>query len=83
MYEEEQDPAEEPESKSWNKAAIAIWATWLAVFALVEWVGLRVNGDGWMPLTQWTRRYVPWWVVMPGLTWLWLHGLITYLRPAP
>jgi hypothetical protein len=53
-----------------EKWKLAPWIAWalgtLGVFALLEWRGLRREGDEHPPLTHVIRRYVPAWLFFAG-----------------
>lgn len=71
----------------WRKLALVLWAVWAALaalgFAVLEFLGLRREGDAWPPLTYVIRRYVPAWLLFAaggGLVgWLVWHFIATYL----
>ena len=67
---------------NWSKAYIAGWIVILTVLAFYEfWAGYGPQKHTPM-LTQVTVRYVPWYVTMPFLTWLWIHFCMRYAIPA-
>lgn len=67
----------------WGFWPIAYWMVWVFAFMLWEaYAGFEGMGAKDVPmLTQATVRYVPWWVCMPFLTWLWIHFLVRYFNP--
>lgn len=75
------------EDKEWSKTFLGAWAAWLlavlGIFALLEWWGLRKEGDEYPPLTYVIRRYVPAWGLFLGLGaffgWFAWHMVVTYL----
>lgn len=64
----------------WNFWAIAYWMIWIFAFILWEaYAGYKGMGSRDIPmLTQAAVRFIPWWVLMPFLTWLWLHFALRY-----
>lgn len=64
----------------WSKTAVIGWVIILAVLIGYElWCAL--NGDPRTPpLTLVATRYLPWWAIMPFLTWLWLHFFCHYMN---
>lgn len=67
---------------TWNKAWIVGWVLILAGLAFYEfWSGYGTGKETPM-LTQITVRYVPWFVTMPFLTWLFIHFAVRYANPA-
>jgi hypothetical protein len=67
----------------WGFWPIFFWMAW--VFAFITWeayAGYKGMGSGDIPmLTQATVRFIPWWVTMPFITWLWFHFLVRYMDP--
>ena len=67
----------------WGFWPIFFWMAW--VFAFVTWeayAGYKGMGSGDVPmLTQAAVRFIPWWVTMPFLTWLWIHFVTRYFNP--
>ena len=67
---------------NWDKAWVAGWVLILAGLAFYElWSGFG-TGKATPMLTQVTVRYVPWWVTMPFLAWLFVHFATRYANPA-
>ena len=68
----------------WNFFATFYWVAWLFAFIFWEaYAGSRGMGDKDVPmLTQAVVRYVPWWVTMPFLTWLFVHFVVRYANPS-
>ncbi len=67
----------------WNLIAILYWVAWLLGFIFWETAaGLDKMGNRDIPmLTQVVVRWVPWWVTIPFLTWLWIHFAVRYFNP--
>jgi hypothetical protein len=57
----------------------ALWACWVAMFAVLESVGIARKW-GTTPLTQLTLALVPKWILAMGLGWLTYHFLVQYGR---
>ena len=67
---------------NWDKAYEWGWVAILAILAGYElWAVAHGKKSNDPPLTWLTIRYVPWWVTMPFLTWLWMHFAIRYANP--
>ena len=67
----------------WSKAALIGWVVILGVLIGYEiWCALGGNPRN-PALTDVTVRYLPWWIIMPFLTWLWLHFLLHYFTKLP
>lgn len=68
----------------WNLWACLYWLFWFVGFVVWEtYAGTKKFGMGDIPmLTQVTVRWAPWWITMPGLTWLWVHFAVRYANPA-
>ena len=67
---------------TWSKPWMIGWALILLGLAFYEfWSGFG-TGKSTPMLTQVTVRYVPWWVTMPFLVWLFIHFALRYLNPA-
>jgi hypothetical protein len=65
----------------WRLWPTLYWVAWLLAFGVWEaYSGFDKKHDIPM-LTQATVRYVPWWVIMPFLTWLWIHFAVRYGNP--
>ena len=68
----------------WNFFATFYWVVW--VFAFVFWeayAGSKDMGAKDVPmLTQAVVRFIPWWITMPFLTWLFIHFAIRYFNPS-
>lgn len=68
--------------KRWKKWAIVLWAGWIAFFCVLELItGVDPAHDVPM-LTQFTVRFIPWWITMPLLLWLVIHFGKRYASPA-
>ena len=66
----------------WDKWWVIGWILIIVGLAFYEfWSGFG-PGKATPMLTQVTVRYVPWWVTMPFLTWLFVHFAIRYSSPA-
>ena len=71
----------------WSRASLYLWGSWVALvivgFVVLEWVGLRKEGDPHPPLTYVIRRYLPGWLLFLGggaaVGWLAWHFIATYL----
>jgi hypothetical protein len=68
----------------WNIIGVLYWVAWLIAFIFWETAaGLDKMGGKDIPmLTQVTVRWVPWYITMPFLTWLWLHFALRYHNAA-
>jgi len=59
-----------------------LWALWICFFCLYElFAGIEHKKDIPM-LTQFTVRFIPWWVTLPLIFWLFLHFSTRYFSPA-
>jgi hypothetical protein len=75
------------EEGKWDKNFVMAWIGWalatLGVFALLEWWGLRKEGDEYPPLTYLLRRYVPLWLIATTVgafaSWFIVHMIQTFL----
>lgn len=67
----------------WNLWPCLYWLFWAIGFAVWEtYAGLDHLGRRDVPmLTQVVVRYVPWWVTLPGITWLFIHFALRYSNP--
>ena len=66
----------------WDRAALIFWAAIFFVLLGYE-LWCLVSGDMHTPpLTRVVIKYVPWWVTVPILTWLWFHFVVRYANPA-
>lgn len=66
----------------WNRYWVLGWILIIIGLAFYEfWSGFGTGKQTPM-LTQVTVRYVPWWITMPFLTWLFFHFLLRYTNPA-
>jgi hypothetical protein len=67
----------------WGLWQTMFWVGWILAFVFWEtYAGLDGKGAKDMPmLTQATVRYVPWWITLPFLTWLWIHFFVRYTNP--
>jgi glycerol-3-phosphate acyltransferase PlsY len=62
----------------WSKWIIAGWAFLSALVVGYE-LWTNFNGSPKTPtLTDVTIRYMPWWIILPFLTWLLLHFAVNY-----
>lgn len=67
---------------TWNKYWVFGWVCILVGLAFYEfWSGFGTGKETPM-LTQVTVRYVPWYVTMSFLTWLFIHFAVRYANPA-
>ena len=69
---------------TWKLWPCLYWLFWFLAFVIWEtYAGVEKAGGKDIPmLTQAVVRYVPWWVTMPGLTWLFVHFATRYANPA-
>jgi len=65
----------------WSKAWIYGWLAILIGLAFYEFWSLYGPEKSTPPLTHVVVRYVPWYVTMPFVTWLWIHFFVRYLNP--
>lgn len=65
----------------WNEYYIIGWIVILTSLAVWELYAVFTNSQD-PPLTQVTVRYVPWWITMPFIIWLFIHFLVRYINPA-
>lgn len=65
----------------WDKAYTWGWVAILSILAAYEFYALIWGHGGDQPLTHVTVRYVPSWVTLPLLGWLFLHFLVRYMNP--
>lgn len=66
----------------WDRWWVIGWVLILTGLAFYEfWSGFGPSKYTPM-LTQVTVRYVPWWVTMPFITWLFFHFAVRYANPA-
>lgn len=65
----------------WHEYYVIGWLVILGVLAAWELYAVFTNAQD-PPLTQLTVRYVPWWVTMPFIIWLFIHFLVRYANPA-
>lgn len=73
----------EPEApkKQWSTFGTMAWAFWLVFFLCYElFTGIEHKKDIPM-LTQFTVRYIPWWVTLPVIAWLFIHFAMRYFNP--
>lgn len=54
---------------------------WLILAIIVVGFELFTNFTGKPTLTDVTVEYMPWWIIMPFLSWLWLHFASIYNFP--
>jgi len=68
----------------WRLLPTLYWVAWVLAFAFWEtYAGVDGMGGKDVPmLTQATVRYVPWWITMPFLTWLFIHFAVRYSNPS-
>lgn len=68
---------------NWKLFPCLFWLFWFCAFVAWEtYGGVEKFGAKDVPmLTQVVVRYVPWWVTLPGLTWLFIHFLVRYSNP--
>jgi len=69
-------------SAIWDHKYVIGWIAILTILAGYELWGVLGQDPYTPPLTQVTCRWVPWWVTLPFLTWLWLHFALRYANPA-
>ena len=65
----------------WTKAWVIGWILLTLGVGFYECWSIWGAGKHTPPLTHVTVRYVPWYVPMSFLTWLWLHFAIRYANP--
>jgi hypothetical protein len=65
---------------SMGKAFVIGWFAIIAAMAIYE-IYTALHNSVAPTLTDVTLKYLPWWVIMPFLTWLWLHFAIQYKYP--
>ena len=66
---------------TWNKAFVWGWVAILGILITYELYAVCTHSND-PPLTDVTLKYIPWWLVMPFLTWLWLHFGTQYKYPS-
>ncbi len=68
----------------WSLWPCLYWLFWFCGFIAWEtYAGLDNMGRKDIPmLTQVVVRYVPWWVTLSGITWLFVHFALRYSNPA-
>jgi hypothetical protein len=68
---------------TWKLWPCLYWLFWFLAFVGWEtYAGAeRMGGKDVPMLTQAVIRYVPWYVTMPGLTWLFVHFATRYANP--
>lgn len=66
---------------TWNRAFIWGWVAILAILTGYELYAV-FTGKSDPPLTWVCLRYVPWWITMPFLSWLFYHFAVRYLHRA-
>jgi hypothetical protein len=65
----------------WTRWWVIGWILIVTGLAFYEfWSGFGTGRHTPM-LTHVTVRYVPWWITMPFLTWLFFHFLVRYTDP--
>ena len=68
--------------KNWNTLGVIVWFLWVAFFFGYEFfTGIEQKRDIPM-LTQAVVRYVPWWITLPVIAWMFLHFVTRYFNPA-
>jgi hypothetical protein len=69
---------------NWKLGPMLYWLFWFLAFVVWEtYAGVEGMGKRDIPmLTQVTVKYAPWWIVMPGITWLFVHFGTRYLHKA-
>jgi hypothetical protein len=69
---------------NWKLGPCLYWLFWAIAFGVWEtYAGVEKMGAKDIPmLTQVIVRWVPWWVTMPGITWIFLHFGVRYLHRA-
>lgn len=65
----------------WNKAFVYGWVAILAILVGYELYAVLRGGQTDPPLTWVTVKYVPKWITLPFLGWLFTHFLTRYLNP--
>lgn len=65
----------------WAKAGVWGWVAILVALAGYEFWCLLSGDMQTPPLTRVTIKYVPWFITIPFLTWLWIHFAIRYSNP--
>jgi glycerol-3-phosphate acyltransferase PlsY len=66
---------------TWDRAWVAGWIAIILGFAFYEfWAGYG-TGKHTPMLTQVVVRYVPWWVTLPFIVWLFIHFATRYANP--
>ena len=66
----------------WDRWWIAGWVLILTGLAFYEFWSGYGPGKSTPMLIQVVVRYVPWWVTMPFITWLFVHFATRYASPA-
>lgn len=66
---------------TWNQAFVRGWWAILAVLIGYELYAVFFGNHVDPPLTAVARRHIPWYVLMPFLTWLWMHFARQYTYP--
>jgi hypothetical protein len=68
---------------NWKLGACLYWLVWFLGFVAWEaYAGSEKMGAKDVPmLTQAVVRYVPWWITLPGITWLFVHFAVRYANP--
>ena len=65
----------------WDRAYVAGWIAIAVGFAFYEfWAGYG-TGKHTPMLTQVVVRYVPWWITLPFIVWLFVHFAVRYTNP--
>lgn len=68
-------------SALWAKWAVYLWLVLLGSALCYEFWCLLGHDNQTPPLTRVTIKYVPWYVTMPALGWLFYHFLVRYVDP--
>lgn len=67
--------------RQWSTFGVMIWFLWLAFFLGYElFAGIERKRDIPM-LTQAVVRYIPWWITLPVIVWLFIHFATRYYSP--
>jgi len=68
----------------WHFWPTVYWLIWFLAFVFWETIAGEKNlgGKDVPMLTQAVVRYVPWWVTIPFICWLFVHFTVRYFNPA-
>jgi hypothetical protein len=62
----------------WSLVGIMVWCLWFLFFVGYEFLA-DVNTKKDIPfLTQTVCRYLPWWITLPFIVWLFIHFATRY-----